>query len=103
MSDPSHWSAAPSHTKSHFVPGALLKRSKRYVCRLKLKLQVHFGFCLLCENAVLVSVAGGLIYLFDFLRDAILKHSQHELHARKQPGDVNPVSVYISFRPEIWK
>ncbi|XP_062251770.1 microtubule-associated serine/threonine-protein kinase 3 isoform X2 [Platichthys flesus] len=28
MSDPSHWSAAPSHNKSHFVPGALLKRSK---------------------------------------------------------------------------
>ncbi len=30
MSDPSHWSAVPSQNKSHFVPGALLKRSKRY-------------------------------------------------------------------------
>ncbi|KAK2835365.1 hypothetical protein Q5P01_015849 [Channa striata] len=28
MSDPSHWSAVPSQNKSHFVPGALLKRSK---------------------------------------------------------------------------
>ncbi|XP_029003116.1 microtubule-associated serine/threonine-protein kinase 3-like isoform X11 [Betta splendens] len=28
MSDPSHWSAAPSQNKSHFVPVALLKRSK---------------------------------------------------------------------------
>ncbi|XP_074490736.1 microtubule-associated serine/threonine-protein kinase 3 isoform X4 [Sebastes fasciatus] len=28
MSDPSHWSAVPNHNKSHFVPGALLKRSK---------------------------------------------------------------------------
>ncbi|XP_069009464.1 microtubule-associated serine/threonine-protein kinase 3 isoform X4 [Embiotoca jacksoni] len=28
MSDPSQWSAAPSQNKSHFVPGALLKRSK---------------------------------------------------------------------------
>ncbi|XP_029285089.1 microtubule-associated serine/threonine-protein kinase 3 isoform X4 [Cottoperca gobio] len=28
MSDPSHWSAAPNQNKSHFVPGALLKRSK---------------------------------------------------------------------------
>ncbi|XP_029988215.1 microtubule-associated serine/threonine-protein kinase 3 isoform X2 [Sphaeramia orbicularis] len=28
MSDPSHWSGQPSHNKSHFVPGALLKRSK---------------------------------------------------------------------------
>ncbi|XP_037625112.1 microtubule-associated serine/threonine-protein kinase 3 isoform X4 [Sebastes umbrosus] len=28
MSDPSHWSAVPNHNKSHFAPGALLKRSK---------------------------------------------------------------------------
>ncbi|XP_026178995.1 microtubule-associated serine/threonine-protein kinase 3 [Mastacembelus armatus] len=28
MSDPSQWSAVPSQNKSHFVPGALLKRSK---------------------------------------------------------------------------
>ncbi|KAM4548120.1 microtubule-associated serine/threonine-protein kinase 3 isoform 4-T4 [Odontesthes bonariensis] len=28
MSDPSHWSAVPSQNKSHFVPRALLKRSK---------------------------------------------------------------------------
>ncbi|XP_034386082.1 microtubule-associated serine/threonine-protein kinase 3 isoform X3 [Cyclopterus lumpus] len=28
MSDPSHWSAGPNQNKSHFVPGALLKRSK---------------------------------------------------------------------------
>ncbi|TMS20062.1 Microtubule-associated serine/threonine-protein kinase 3 [Larimichthys crocea] len=28
MSDPSHWSAVPSQNKSHFVPAALLKRSK---------------------------------------------------------------------------
>ncbi|KAM6938735.1 microtubule-associated serine/threonine-protein kinase 3 isoform 6-T6 [Lycodopsis pacificus] len=28
MSDPSHWSAMPNQNKSHFVPGALLKRSK---------------------------------------------------------------------------
>ncbi|XP_042371479.1 microtubule-associated serine/threonine-protein kinase 3 isoform X3 [Plectropomus leopardus] len=28
MSDPSHWSAVPHQNKSHFVPGALLKRSK---------------------------------------------------------------------------
>lgn len=30
MSDPSHWSAVPSQNKPHFVPGTLLKRSKRY-------------------------------------------------------------------------
>ncbi|KAM7012050.1 microtubule-associated serine/threonine-protein kinase 3 isoform 4-T4 [Tautogolabrus adspersus] len=28
MSDPSQWAAMPSQNKSHFVPGALLKRSK---------------------------------------------------------------------------
>lgn len=28
MSDPSHWSAVPGQSKSSFVPGALLKRSK---------------------------------------------------------------------------
>lgn len=34
MSDPSHWSAVPSQNKSHFVPGTLLKRSKRYFPQL---------------------------------------------------------------------